>query len=84
MESLEFQHNTHRAAIYYNFGEHNLFRIHVEATLGDLKHWMTQLNRCRHSRDQRRVTDIEYRRLLVFSDEIVLFTNMKLQNDGDV
>ncbi|MCI23305.1 hypothetical protein A2U01_0044484, partial [Trifolium medium] len=47
----------------------------------DLKH---QLNSLLHFRNQRRVTDIEYRRLFVCSNGTVMYTNMKLQNDGDV
>jgi hypothetical protein len=62
----------------------NLFRIHVDVILGDMKHKLTQLNGRLHSRDQRRVRDVEYRRLSVCSDVIVLFTKMKLKNDGGV
>ncbi|MCI22866.1 hypothetical protein A2U01_0044044 [Trifolium medium] len=43
-----------------------------------------QLNSRIHFRDQRRMTDVEYRRSSVCSDGTVLFTNIKLQNDGDV
>ncbi|MCH83899.1 hypothetical protein A2U01_0004727, partial [Trifolium medium] len=45
---------------------------------------LSQLNGRLHFGDARRVTDVEYRRPSVCSDKIVLFTNMKLQNDGDV
>ncbi|KAK2458085.1 hypothetical protein QL285_005284 [Trifolium repens] len=84
MENLEFQPNTHLAAVYYKGGEANLFRIHINITIGDLKHQLTQLNSRCHYRDQRRVTDVEYRRLSVCSDGFVLFTNMRLTNDDDV
>jgi hypothetical protein len=84
IENLEFQLNKHPAAVYYNTGKPNLFRIYIDVTLGDLKHKLTQLNCRLHSRDERRVTDIEYRRLSVCSEETVLFTNMKLKNDGNV
>jgi hypothetical protein len=60
MKNLEFQLNTHLAAAYYNEGEPNLFRIHVDITLGDLKHQLIQFNSRCLSLDQRRVTDIEY------------------------
>jgi hypothetical protein len=38
MENLEFQPNIHIAAVYYNGGNANLFRIHVDVTVGGLKH----------------------------------------------
>jgi hypothetical protein len=38
MENIEFQPGTHLAAVYYNDGEPNLFKIHIDVTLGDLKH----------------------------------------------
>jgi hypothetical protein len=84
IENLEFQPNTRIAAVYYNGEKLNLFRIHVDITLGDLMHQLTQLNGLVHHRDQRRVTVVEYRRLSVCSDGTVLFTNMKLQTNGDV
>jgi hypothetical protein len=83
MKNLEFQQNTHLIAVYFNEGEPNLLKIHVDITLDNLKHKLTQLNGRRHSRDQRWVTDVEYR-LSVCSDGTVVSTNMKLQNDADV
>jgi hypothetical protein len=44
MEILEFQQNIHLATVYYNDGLQNLFRIHVDVTLADLKHQLSQLN----------------------------------------
>jgi surfactin synthase thioesterase subunit len=61
IENLEFQPNTHIVAVYYNGGNANLFRVHVDVTLGDLKHQLTQLNGRVTHHDQRRVTDVEYR-----------------------
>ncbi|KAK2422680.1 hypothetical protein QL285_033193 [Trifolium repens] len=84
MENLEFQPNTHIAAVYYNWGNANLFRIHVDVSLGDLKHQLTQLNGRVNHWDQRRVADVEYRRPSICSDGTILFTSMKLQTDGDV
>jgi hypothetical protein len=84
MENLEFQSNTHIVAVYYNGGNANIFMIHVDITLSDLKHYPTQLNSCVNHRDQRRVTDVEYCRPSVCSGGTVLFTNLKLQTDGDV
>ncbi|MCI31209.1 hypothetical protein A2U01_0052421, partial [Trifolium medium] len=84
MEILEFQQNTHLAAVYYNQGKPNLSRIQVDVTLGDLKHQLTQINSRLHYCHQRRVTNVENRRPSVCSDVTVLFTNMKLQNDADV
>jgi hypothetical protein len=83
-KKLEFQQSTRLAAIYYNGGKSNIFRVHVDATLADLKHQLTQLNSRLHFCNERRVTDLEYYCHSVCSDETVLFTNMKLQNDGDV
>ncbi|MCI78062.1 hypothetical protein A2U01_0099332, partial [Trifolium medium] len=51
--------NTNLVAVYYNHGKPNLLRIHEDVTLSNLKH---QLNSLLHFRDQRRVTEIEYRR----------------------
>ncbi|KAK2397010.1 protein FLOWERING LOCUS T [Trifolium repens] len=54
--------------------------IHVDITLVDLKHRLSQFNCRHHFRNGRRVTDVEYHRPSVCSNGIVLFTNMKLQN----
>ncbi|KAK2414869.1 hypothetical protein QL285_037407 [Trifolium repens] len=67
-----------------NNGKSNLFRIHVDVTLVDLKHQLSQLNGHLNSHDVSRVTGVEYLRSSVCSDGNVLFTNMKLQNDADV
>jgi hypothetical protein len=80
MEILEFKLNTDLATVYYNGGKPNLFRIHVDITLVDLKHRLSQFNCRHHFRNGRRVTDVEYHRPSVCSNGIVLFTNMKLQN----
>ncbi|MCH94309.1 hypothetical protein A2U01_0015267, partial [Trifolium medium] len=58
--------------------------IHIDVTLVDLKHQLSQLNDRLNCGDARRVTDVEYRRLSVCSDGTVWFTDMKLQKDGDV
>jgi hypothetical protein len=73
MEILEFQQNTNLAAVYYNDMKPNHFRIHVDFTLVDLDY---QLGQRLHFRDDRRLTDVEYRRSSVCSDGTVLFTNM--------
>jgi hypothetical protein len=70
--------------VFCNNGKSNLFRIHVDVTLVDLKHQLSQLNGHLNSHDVSRVTGVEYLRSSVCSDGNVLFTNMKLQNDGDV
>jgi hypothetical protein len=44
MEILDFQQDIHLAAVYYNNGKLNLFRIHIDVMLNDLKHWLTQLS----------------------------------------
>ncbi|MCI91044.1 hypothetical protein A2U01_0112338, partial [Trifolium medium] len=48
-------------------GTSNLVRIHDDVTLFDLKH---HLNSLLHFRDQRRVTEIAYRRSSVCADEM--------------
>jgi hypothetical protein len=78
MKNLEFQPNTHIDAVYYNGENVNLFRIHVDVTLGDLMHQLSLLNSRINHRDQRRVTEVEYRRPSVCSDGTILFTSMKL------
>ncbi|MCI35936.1 hypothetical protein A2U01_0057157, partial [Trifolium medium] len=55
--------------------------IHDDVTLSDLKH---QLNSLLHFRNQRRITEIEYRRPSVCSNGSLRYTGMKLQNDGYV
>jgi hypothetical protein len=72
IEILEFQQNTHLAAVCYNNGKSSLFRIRVGVTLSDLKHHLNQLNSCLHFRDDKRVANVEYRHLSVCSDGIVL------------
>ncbi|MCH97337.1 hypothetical protein A2U01_0018331, partial [Trifolium medium] len=59
--------------------------IHVDVTLADLKHQLSQLNGRLNCHDARRVTDVEYRRPSVCSyDGSIFVTNMKFQNNGDV
>ncbi|MCI59640.1 hypothetical protein A2U01_0080895, partial [Trifolium medium] len=72
---------TSLAAVYYNHGTPNLVRIHDAVTLSDLKR---QLNSFLHFRDQRRITEIVYRRSSVCADGTVLFTKMELRTDDDV
>ncbi|MCI77163.1 hypothetical protein A2U01_0098433, partial [Trifolium medium] len=59
----------------------NLVRIHDDVTLSDLKR---QLNNLLQFDDQRRVTEIVYRRPSICADGTVLFTKMELQTDDDV
>ncbi|KAK2361307.1 hypothetical protein QL285_086471 [Trifolium repens] len=70
--------------VCYNNEKPNLFRIHVYVTLIDLKHQLSQLSGRLNCHNASRVTGVEYLRSSVCSDGNVLFTNMKLQNDGDV
>ncbi|XP_045791830.1 60S ribosomal protein L5-like [Trifolium pratense] len=83
MNIYQVRKNTHLVAVYYNNGKLNLFRIHVDVTLADLKHQLSQLNGCLNCSDARRVADVEYRCPSIFLDGSVLCTNMKLQNDGN-
>jgi hypothetical protein len=41
MEILEFGQNTHLDAVYYNHVKSNLFRIHIDVRLVDLKHQLS-------------------------------------------
>ncbi|PNX55108.1 hypothetical protein L195_g048734, partial [Trifolium pratense] len=77
----DFQPNTSLAAVYYNNGTPNLVRIHDDITLFDLKR---RLNSILHFREQRKVTEIMYRRPSVCTDGTVLFTKMELLTDDDV
>ncbi|MCI13980.1 hypothetical protein A2U01_0035105, partial [Trifolium medium] len=58
--------------------------IHDNVTLADQNHQLTQLNGRLNCGDARKVTDAEYCRPTVCSDGSIVFTNMKLQNDGNV
>jgi cell division FtsZ-interacting protein ZapD len=64
---IQYQHIGHLVAVYYNRWKPNLLRNHVDVTLADLKHQLSQLNIRLHFPDQRRVTDVEYHRLSVCS-----------------
>ncbi|PNX96230.1 hypothetical protein L195_g019432 [Trifolium pratense] len=79
-----FTPNSHLDAVYYNQGNPNLFRINVDVTLADLKNQLTEVNCRLHGPNQRRVTEVVYRRLLVRLDGKVFFTKMKLHNNEDV
>jgi hypothetical protein len=61
MGILEFQKNTYLVAVYYNHRKSNLFKIHVDVTLDNLKHQLSQFNGRLHTGVARRVTDVEYR-----------------------
>jgi hypothetical protein len=79
---LEY-YKVHIAAVYYN-GEKRIFSGSTSMLRWVIWSTTTQLNDRAHHRDQRTVTEVEYRRPSVFSDGTVLFTNMKLQTDGDM
>jgi hypothetical protein len=83
MKNLEFQHNIHLAAVYYNDEKSNLYRIQVNVTLGDLKNQLAQLSGRLHFRDQRRATDVEYRFPSVCSQNRPVHQHETL-NYGDV
>ncbi|KAK2377457.1 hypothetical protein QL285_078130 [Trifolium repens] len=85
MENLEYRPNTRLAAVYFNGGNANLLRIHVNVTLADLKNQLYEINNWLRFRDQRRVTDVEYYCPSgTTSEGTLLFTNVKLRNNGDV
>jgi hypothetical protein len=59
-----------------------LVGLGVKWVVADLKDQL-KLNGCLYFCDDRRVTHVKYLCSLVYSDETVLFTNIKLQNDGN-
>jgi hypothetical protein len=83
MDIYRILKRSYLAAIYCNHEIPNLFRIHIDFTLISLKHQLSQLNSRLHCGDATRVIEVEYRRLLVCSDGIVLFIDMILQNNVD-
>jgi hypothetical protein len=59
-----------------------LVGLGVKWVVADLKDQL-KLNGCLYFCDDRRATHVKYHCSLVYSDETVLFTNIKLQNDGN-
>jgi hypothetical protein len=60
----------HIVAVYYNNRKSKFFRIHVDVTLADLKHHLSQLNGPLNYHNAR-VASVGYRWQSVFSDERV-------------
>lgn len=58
------------AVVYHNMGKHNLFWIHVDVTLFDLKDQLNQINGRLNHKDTRMVDCVEYHRPLVDSMEV--------------
>jgi len=52
--------NTKLAAVFYNGGKPNLFRVWVDVMLVDLKDHLDQINRRLNHRDTRRVDGVGY------------------------
>lgn len=85
MEFPGFDPNTKLAAGYYNGGTPpHLFRIRDDVTLSGLKDEPDQINRQLNHRDTRRVVCVEYRCPLSDLAGSLLFSQMKLTNDGDL
>ncbi|KAK2374355.1 hypothetical protein QL285_075325 [Trifolium repens] len=83
--SLAYWRDTHLAAVYFNDGKSNMFRIFVDATLVDLKQQLNEINRCcNNPNDDITVTSVEYRKPSMRSDRSVTFSNMKLRNNEDI
>jgi len=48
------------AAVCFNGGKPNMFRVQINVTLVDLKDQLDQINQQLNHRDTRRVDDLEY------------------------
>jgi hypothetical protein len=83
--SLTYRRDTHIAAVYFDAGMPNMFRIAVDSTLSDLKQQLDEINRCCNNRnDDRNVTSVDYRKPSITPDGGVTFSKMELTNDDDV
>jgi len=76
--------NTMLAAVYFNGGKPNLFRVMVDVTLVDLKDQLDQINWQLNHIDTRRVDNVGYRRPSVDSARRLQFNHMMLTNDDDM
>jgi len=54
--------NTMLVAVYYNVGKPNLFTVHVDVMLVDLKDQLDQINWQLNHKEKRRVNSVGYRR----------------------
>jgi hypothetical protein len=83
--SLTYRRDTHLAAVYFDAGMPNMFRIAVDSTLSDLNQQLDEINRCCNNRnDDRNVTSVDYRKPSIRSDGSITFSKMQLKNDDDV
>ncbi|KAK2363246.1 hypothetical protein QL285_088247 [Trifolium repens] len=80
--SLTQRMRSHLAAIYFNRGRPNLFRINDDETFDGLKQQLNQIVNNRN--DNRTVSSLTYRKPSIGSDESVSFTSMKLENNDDI
>jgi hypothetical protein len=83
MSIYSLEENTNVVAVYYK-GEPNMFRIHMDITLCDLKDQLEQIDYCLNRGYTRRVNNVKYPCMSIDSYECVQFIHMKLHNDDDV
>jgi histidinol phosphatase-like enzyme len=82
--SLTYRRDTHLAAVYFNGGKPNMFRIFVDATLVDLKQQLDEINHCCNDpNDDRTVTSVEYRKPSIGSDGSISFNNKATIRNAD-
>jgi len=60
MNIYQVDPNTMLAAVCFNGGKPNMFRVQINVTLVDLKDQLDQINQQLNHRDTRRVDDLEY------------------------
>jgi hypothetical protein len=83
--SLTYRRDTHIAAVYFDVGTPNMFRIAIDCTLSELKQQLGEINRCFNNRhDDRNVTSVDYRKPSITSHGSVTFSRMQLTSDDDV
>ncbi|KAK2369611.1 hypothetical protein QL285_082733 [Trifolium repens] len=80
--SLTQRMRSHLAAVYFNSGRPNLFRINDDETYDGLKQQLNQIVNNRN--DNRTVSSLTYRKPSIGSDGSISFTSMKLENNNDV
>lgn len=59
MDTYPIDLNTMLVAIYYNKGKLNRFRVHIDATLSDLKEQLDQINGRINHKDIRRMNNFQ-------------------------
>ncbi|KEH23138.1 hypothetical protein MTR_7g066930 [Medicago truncatula] len=74
MTNYLFFVSTKITAVYYSRGKPNLFRVHVDVTLSNLKDQLDQIKSRLNQRERRRVDNVEYCQSSIDSDGSTWFT----------